>query len=127
MSYFKNVNVVYYYVKNWERAKRFYTDVLEWPVAYGSDEIGWMEFGRDNETHIAINLARPDEAAEPGGHGGAIATLTVDDAHAVTAALRAKGVKCDDVVDIPGVVTYGTFYDPEGNRIQFASSAPPAA
>jgi|GEM_PF-5908694 len=28
-----------------------------------------------------------------------------------------------DLLAIPGVVTYGTFYDPEGNRFQFASSA----
>ena len=34
--------------------------------------------------------------------------------------LRAKGVKCDNVVSIPDVVTFGTFYDPEGNRFQFA-------
>jgi len=40
----------------------------------------------------------------------------------VTEALRAKGVQCDDVVIIPNVVTYGTFFDPEGNCFQFASS-----
>jgi hypothetical protein len=31
-------------------------------------------------------------------------------------------VKCGDIVDIPGVVKYGTFFDPEGNRFQFAGS-----
>ena len=36
------------------------------------------------------------------------------------------GVRCDDVVVIPNMVTYGTFYDPEGNSLQFAST-PPAA
>ena len=54
--------------------------------------------------------------------GGATATLGVDNAQTVTAALRAMGVECDDVFELPGVVTYGTFYDPEGNRIQFAST-----
>lgn len=129
MSMFKNVNVVSYYVTDWERAKKFYAETLEWPVAWASDEFGWVEYGRDNETHIAINRwsEHDGHGPMPATNGGATMVLTVDDARKVTEALRKKGVKCDDVVDIPGVVTYGTLYDPEGNRIQFAQSAPPAA
>jgi predicted enzyme related to lactoylglutathione lyase len=127
MSLFKNVNVVSYYVTDWEKAKKFYGEVLEWPIAYASDEFGWVEYGREGEAHIAINRWEPREghATRPPANGGATLVLTVDDARKVTEALRKKGVKCDDVVEIPGVVTYGTFYDPEGNRIQFAESAPP--
>jgi predicted enzyme related to lactoylglutathione lyase len=55
--------------------------------------------------------------------GGVTPVLSVDDAYKAAEALRAKGVRCDDVVSISNVVTYGTFYDPEGNRFQFASSA----
>ncbi len=55
--------------------------------------------------------------------GGVTPVLSVDDAYKAAEALRKRGVKCDDVVAIPGVVTYGTFYDPEGNRFRFASSA----
>ncbi len=121
MSMFKNVNVVYYYVTDWEKAKQFYTDVLEWPVAYLDEAMGWMEFGLENEAHIAINRW-DDPSTTPPHNGGATATLTVDDAQKVTDVLRAKGVKCDDVVGIPGVVSLGTFYDPDGNRIQFAAS-----
>jgi len=40
--------------------------------------------------------------------------------------LRSKGVRRDDVVSIPAVVTHGTIYDPEGDRLQFASTAPAA-
>jgi hypothetical protein len=53
--------------------------------------------------------------------GGAIAVLGVENTHAVAADLRAKGVRCDDVVDMPGV-SYGQFYDPESNQIQFAAT-----
>lgn len=120
MSMFKDLNVVYYYVKDWEGAKKFYTEVLDWPVAWASDEMGWLEFGREGETHLAINRWDRDD---PLPTKGAIATFTVEDAEKVTAALRAKGVKCDDVVTIPDTVTLGTFYDPEGNRFQFAESA----
>ena len=124
MSQFKNVNVVQYNVSDFEKAKQFYRDVLDWPVAFSSDEAGWFEMGQPNETHVALN--RWDSAWGPQPTHGAIAVLTVDDAHATTAALKAKGIQCDEVVSIPGMVTYGAFYDPEGNKVQFAS-LPPAA
>jgi predicted enzyme related to lactoylglutathione lyase len=122
MSIFKNVNVVSLDVTDWERAKKFYRETLGWPVAYTSDEVGWEEYGPENQAHVSIS--RSDHA--PAAHGGTSLVLGVDDAHAATAALRAKGVKCDDVTVIPGVVVYGTFYDPDGNRIQFVSLNPPA-
>ncbi len=121
MSLFKNVNVVYVYVQDWEAAKKFYAETLEWPVAYLDDSIGWMEFGVEAATHFAIS--RWDDAnSQPARGLGTTLTFTVDDAEAVTRALRAKGVRCDDPVNIPGVVMYGTFYDPEGNRLQMASN-----
>ena len=124
MSMFKNVNVVQYHVSNWEAAKQFYHDALGWPVAFSSDEAGWCKWGQPNETHIAINLWKAEYGPRP-SHG-AVAVLSVDDAHATAAALKAKGIKVDDVIAIPNMVTYGTFYDLEGNSIQFASM-PPAA
>lgn len=121
MSLFVNLNVVSVYVTDWEGAKKFYRETLEWPVAYSDDQVGWEEYGKDNEAHIAINRWDGPEAQPP--KGGATPVFSVEDAFKATQALRAKGVRCDDVVAIPGVVTYGTFYDPEGNRFQFASSA----
>ena len=43
MSLFKMVEVVSYPVENWEQAKKFYGEVLEWPVIWASDEMGWIE------------------------------------------------------------------------------------
>lgn len=117
MSLFKNVYVVYVYVKDWEAAKKFYRETLEWPVAYSDDQIGWEEYGVDNTTHVAINIW---DQPEPMPLSAATIVLTVDDVYQADAELRARGVKCDEVVQIPHVVTYGTFYDPDGNRFQFA-------
>jgi len=117
MSLFKDVNVIYVDVKDWEGAKTFYRQVLEWPVAWSDDQIGWEEYGVDGATHVAIN--RGDGEA-PGAGGGITCTFSVESCAKTTEALRARGVRCDEVVSIPGVVTYGTFYDPEGNRFQFA-------
>ena len=121
MSLFMTVNVVSLDVTDWEAAKKWYRDVLEWPVAFSSDEAGWEEYGAEGQAHVSIS--RSDHASVP--HGGTTLVLSVEDAHAVTAALKKKGVKCDDVITIPGMVTYGTFYDPFGNRLQFVSTTPP--
>lgn len=120
MSLFKSISVVSYHVKDWEAAKDFYRKILEWQVAYESEEMGWIEFGGEGETHIAISRWDSEEPMPP-YIGGATAVLSVEDALAATEALRSRGVRCDDAVMIPGVVCFGTFYDPEGNRIQFAS------
>jgi predicted enzyme related to lactoylglutathione lyase len=123
MSLFLNVNVVSLAVTDWEAAKKWYRDVLDWPVAFSSDEAGWEEYGAEGQAHVSIS--RTDHA--PKERGGTTLVFGVQDAHAVTAALQKKGVKCDEVVTIPGMVTYGTCYDPFGNCLQFASMAPPAA
>jgi predicted enzyme related to lactoylglutathione lyase len=126
MSLFQNVIVVSIVVADWERAKRFYSETLEWPVAAGIDEVGWWEFGREGETHVS--LSRWDGPGPVPAHEGTTTlVLTVDDAHEVTRQLRARGIRCDDVVTIPGMVVFGGFYDPEGNHIQIANAeAPPA-
>ena len=118
MSLFKMISVASLYVTDWERAKKFYNEVLEWPIAWADDGIGWIEYGGEKDTHIAIN--RWDGPEPLPGNGSTIIVLAVEDPHQVTAALRAKGVRCEDVIEIPGVVRYGTFYDPDGNKIQFA-------
>lgn len=120
MSRFKNVNLVSYHVKDWKQAKDFYQKVLGWPIAYENEEMGWLEFGEENATHIAISRWDENEPIPP-YIGGATAVLTVEDAVKTTEVLRVLGVRCDDAVIIPGVVCFGSFYDPEGNRVQFAS------
>jgi catechol-2,3-dioxygenase len=82
LSQFKNVNVVQYNVSNWAAAKKFYSDVLEWPVAFDSDEAGWCEWGKPNETHLSINRWNADWGPQP--TNGALAVLTVDDASILT-------------------------------------------
>lgn len=123
MSLFTDVNLVQVPVCDWEAAKRFYQDVLDWPVAFLDDAGGWMEFGEAGKTRFAINRWE-DAATPPPRNSGVLAVLSVDDAVAAVAALRARGIRCDDATIIPGVVAVGAFYDPEGNCIQFASAPP---
>jgi predicted enzyme related to lactoylglutathione lyase len=122
MGVLKQVYAVQYYVKDWERAKTFYGQTLGLPSLGAADDFGWAEYGDKDQTHLAINIWREDK---PMPVNGAIAIFSVDDAHAAVKELRARGVKCDDPVPIPNMVTYADFYDPEGNKLELAELAGP--
>jgi predicted enzyme related to lactoylglutathione lyase len=118
---FRDLNVVWYNVTDWERAKKFYRDTLGLPVIGEMDSAGWAEYGHPNQTHIAINLWRGPDPMPP-THGGGTVVLGCDDARALAAKLRGKGVKCDEPQEIPGMVLLIRFYDPEGNELQMTQS-----
>jgi predicted enzyme related to lactoylglutathione lyase len=118
------LQIVSYNVSDWQRAKKFYGETLGLPVAaFITDEVGWMEFGEKDGVHFAIGQWR-GPGPLPQGDGGGTAVFEVEDAHQAIAGLRAKGVKCDDPVGIPQMVTYANFYDPDGNRLQVAGPPP---
>ncbi len=126
MSLFKKLGYISYDVTDWQRAKKFYGETLGLPVAaFINDEVGWMEFGDKDGTHLAISQWR-GPGPMPSRDGGGIAIFEVDDAYKTVEALRKRGVKCDDVIAVPEMVTYATFYDPDGNRLQVAGPPPKA-
>lgn len=120
---FNKIEVVSINVSDWERAKKFYCETLELPSAgFGSDEFGWIELGEVDGTHLALNRWEGPDPMPLGG--GATVVFQVNDAYATVAELRRRGVRCEDVVPIPQMVTYASFYDPDGNRLQIAGPAP---
>ncbi len=126
MALFKKLGYISYDVTDWQRAKKFYGETLGLPVAeFMNDEVGWMEFGDKNGTHLAISQWRGPEPMPP-RDGGGIAIFAVDDAYKTVTELRKRGVKCEDVIAVPEMVTYASFYDPDGNRLQVAGPPPKA-
>ncbi len=120
----KELQVVSYPVTDWQTSKKFYTETLGLPVAaFLNDEVGWMEFGDKQGTHLAISLWR-GPGSLPVQTGGAVAVFTVDDVHQAVSELRKRGVECDDPTGIPDMVTFANFYDPDGNRLQVAGPPP---
>jgi len=124
MSHFKGVNVVSIYVKDWEASKKFYRDLLGWPIRWQDDKMGWEEYGWEGKADVSISRWDESEPIPP-NLGRTTLVLTVEDAVKTLAELRARGIRCDDAVTIPGVVVVAALYDPEGNRIQFVSENPP--
>jgi predicted enzyme related to lactoylglutathione lyase len=124
MGLFKKPDLVSVNVSDWARAKTFYGETLGLPVAaFISDEVGWMEFGEKDSAHLAIGQWR-GPGPFPRGDGGATIVFGVEDAYTAVEELRRRGVKCDDVIAIPNMVTYANFYDPDGNRLQVAGPPP---
>lgn len=124
MQLFQGINVVSVAVPDLAQAKAFYADVLGLGTPlYDLLEAGWIEFATGGD---GGNLALT--TAEAGWQPSTSTTIVLNtaDCHASCAELRSRGVRCDDPVVFPGFVTWCSFYDPFGNRLQMCSPAPPA-
>jgi predicted enzyme related to lactoylglutathione lyase len=118
---FRGINVVSIPVTDLDRARSFYGEVLGLgaPV-YDLPDAGWIEFATGGGGNISVT------AAEPGWQpsNGVTVVLDVEDCPAAVATLRSRGVACDDPQVFPGFVTFASFYDPFGNRLQMCGPAP---
>ena len=112
--YFEKMDVVWFWVVDWEKAKKFYHEVLGLPISH-SEEGVWCEFGEEGQTKLAIHKWRKDTS--PPREGGGIPAFLVSDVKTAFDELKISGVKCDEIRDETQIII-GTFYDTEGNRIQ---------
>ena len=118
MMLFHGVNVVSLSVPDLDAARHFYGNVLGLGTPlYDMPEIGWIEFGTGGGGNLAVTTNEPE--APPNTRTTVV--LNTADCFATCAALRGRGVRCDDPVVVPGVIVYCTFYDPFGNRLQMCS------
>ncbi|MCL4396592.1 MAG: VOC family protein [Chloroflexi bacterium] len=116
------IGSVKYNVVDWEKAYRFWTETIGLHVVWSDAQAGWGEFGPEEGCHIGINRWTKPEAI-PHTEAAPVANFYVGDAFKTTEELRAKGVRCDDVRVVPGMVALGRFYDPEGNLFDMVSQA----
>jgi predicted enzyme related to lactoylglutathione lyase len=122
MKLFKGINVVSISVPDLDQARTFYRDVLGLgEPLYDLPDAGWIEFGSGSLSgNIAVTTAEADWQPST----GTTIVLNVEDCHAAWLELKQRGVRCDEPVVFPGYVTFCSFYDPFGNRLQMCSPAP---
>ena len=90
-------------------------------VDFDLPDAGWIEFSTGAASgNLSLTLA--EEGWQPGF--GTTIVLNVADCRVAVEVLRSRGVRCDDAQDFPGFVTFASFYDPFGNRLQMCSPAP---
>jgi predicted enzyme related to lactoylglutathione lyase len=121
---FDGINVVSISVTDLDQARSFYRDTLGLgqPV-YDLPEAGWIEFSTGGRGgNLSVTTAEPGWKPST----GTTLVLDVEDCHAAVEQLRSRGVHCDDPQVFPVYVTFASFYDPFGNRLQMCSPAPAA-
>jgi predicted enzyme related to lactoylglutathione lyase len=122
MSLFKGINVVSVCVPDLQGARDFYCNTLQLgePI-YDLPEAGWIEFRTGSVAgNIAITKAQDDWTPST----STTIVFNVADCDLAREELRRRGVQCDEPVVFPGFVTFCSFYDPFGNRLQMCSPAP---
>ncbi len=111
------LSVVYLYVKDMERAKAFYRDVL------GRDLRGdehWAETTLRGGVRFALHEWH--EGAEGPSAGGINVDLEVPDIDAAAERLRAAGVEVGEIQRAE-YGSFATFADPEGYRLELFQPA----
>ncbi|WP_429886528.1 VOC family protein [Geoalkalibacter halelectricus] len=109
-------------VSDLDEALRFYRDVLGLgePI-HELRDAGWIEFSPGASSgNIAVTRAEVGWTPTT----GTTVVLNVDDCQASWKELKRRRVRCGDPETFPGYVTFCSFYDPFGNRLQMCSPAP---
>lgn len=119
---FEGINVVSICVPDLDAARDFYRDVLGLgEPLYDLPEAGWVEF-QSGSASGNIAVTKPPPHWQPGISTTVV--FNVSDCHAAWEELKSRGVRCEEPVVFPGYVTFCSFYDPFGNRLQMCSPAP---
>jgi len=112
----QRVKVIAVSVTELDRANRFYKENLCLEPAYeGTEHVGWW-LGQ------VILMLKPNWAA-PTDTPNPRVTLATDHAPATQIALRARGIKIANEVQVYGDFHVGSFLDSEGNKFWFCSPA----
>jgi predicted enzyme related to lactoylglutathione lyase len=116
MPYKKGSVYFQYQVKDFDRAKKFYSEIMGFEITWdGGTEVGWAEFALPAEgARLGINLIRDGEHRQ----GSGTLTMDVEDLDACQVYLKGKGIETTEITDVPNMVSYFNLKDPEGNPIQ---------
>jgi catechol 2,3-dioxygenase-like lactoylglutathione lyase family enzyme len=107
---------VWYYVRDLNAARDFYTDRLGFVETYLDEEGRWARLVH-GEMEIAIAEGEPQEDT-------GVATVDVEDIKAEAERLRGEGVEVGAVFELHDQMRLLDVYDPYGNRIQLAEELP---
>ena len=108
---------VWYFVRDLDAGRAFYTGKLGFNETYFDDDDRWAKLERGD---MQIALAE----GEPADDGG-VATIDVEDVKAEGERLRSEQVEVGTVLELHGEVRLLDVFDPDGNRIQLVQELRP--
>jgi len=116
------LSVVRVFVRDWDRALRFYSETLGIPVAFRSDEMGWCQLDT-GEANLALEREAP--GAEPSYAGRFVGvSLAVNDVEKTYRQLVERGVEFEGPpvrMDWGGTLAH--LRDPDGNVLTLLGPA----
>ncbi len=117
MSWYKQFDLVWFPVVDYEQAKSFYQNELEFELVLEDRDSKWAEFQISPGAKMAIHGVKATNANPIGA-----LVLDVENLEKSELWLRGKGIKLTDKEEIPGLVKLASFSDPDGNTIQLSQS-----
>lgn len=118
MAKVKGINVVFIYVLDMAKVRKFYESAFDLgkPLV---DAKWWVEYAMGEGSHLALHLVDPQHVQNAGlGHGAVRFSIEVDDINAFTAKLKDLGT----IFRYEPRKEYGfwlaEFEDPEGNAVR---------
>ncbi len=121
---FGGINVISVTVHDLAEARQFYRDTLSSASRFKICPKPAGSSAPPAPLRATSRSCRPHQGWTPST--GTTVVLNVQDCHAAVGLLRGRGVTCDDPQVFPGFVTFASFYDPSGNRLQMCSPEPAA-
>ncbi|QQA42077.1 VOC family protein [Pelagovum pacificum] len=119
---FKGINVVSIPVPDLAAARTFYSETLGLgEPLFDLPDDGWIEFSTGAPgSNLSITTA-PD-GWQPSDDTVCI-VLNVEDTAAAVQDLTSRGITCSEAATVEGMVTFASFHDPFGNKLQICSAA----
>lgn len=117
MSWYKQFDLVWIPVVDYDRAKSFYKNDLEFELVLEDEISKWAEFQISPGAKMAIHHMKVTNANPIGA-----LVLEVENLEKSELWLKAKGIKLSDKEEIPGLVKLASFTDPDGNVIQLSQA-----
>ncbi len=109
-----------YFVKDIDRAKAFYTDVLNLPVSYETP--AWVQFKTEGGT-LALHLADAESTDVTNEKAGGIIGFQVDNLEQYAEYLKQHNVKLKNDIRNEHFGKLLDIYDPDGNSINLFEPA----
>ena len=110
----KNIGLAWIGSSDLAKSKKFLVEDLGLEISVESPEHNWMELcGADRAFMLGVGKDDGFSPVKPGQN--AVVTLTVENIEDAKSELEAKGIKVDQIVEIPGHVKMAFVQDPDGN------------